>query len=460
MSTLEALFKPRSIAVVGASRQPGKIGYEILRNLKEYGYGGRIYPVNPQAKEILGLKAYPSISSIPDSVDMVVVSVPAHMVPDVIEEAGRKGVKVAVVISSGFKEIGRHDLEEEIVLRARKYGMRILGPNIFGVVYTPARINASFGPKDVIPGHIAFITQSGALGIALMGMTIVEKIGVSTIISIGNKSDIDDADLLEYLVGDEATKVILIYLEGVKDGKRFIEVARKVSTSKPVIVIKAGKTEVGAKAVASHTGSLAGNVLIYSTVFKQTGILEARSVEEAFDWARTFSYSPEYRDGDLVVVTNGGGAGVLVTDTLSMNGVQLSPPPETLVNALKPKLPGFASLGNPIDVTGMISNEGYVDAVMSALLDDKVGIVLAVYCQTAVTDPTIIAGELIKRIKELGGLPKPLIASFIGGEEVYWAIQKLNNAGIPAFPMPERAASSVAALINYSRIRKRLLRNA
>jgi len=212
--------------------------------------------------------------------------------------------------------------------------------------------------------------------------------------------------------------------------------------------------------VASHTGSLAGNVLIYSTVFKQTGILEARSVEEAFDWARTFSYSPEYRDGDLVVVTNGGGAGVLVTDTLSMNGVQLSPPPETLVNALKPKLPGFASLGNPIDVTGMISNEGYVDAVMSALLDDKVGIVLAVYCQTAVTDPTIIAGELIKRIKELGGLPKPLIASFIGGEEVYWAIQKLNNAGIPAFPMPERAASSVAALINYSRIRKRLLRNA
>ena len=460
MSTLEALFKPRSIAVVGASRQPGKIGYEILRNLKEYGYGGKIYPVNPQAKEILGLKVSPSISSIPDTIDMVVVSVPAHMVPDVIDESGRKGAKVAVVISSGFKEIGRHDLEEEIVLRARKYGMRILGPNIFGVVYTPARINASFGPKDVIPGHIAFITQSGALGIALMGMTIVEKIGVSTIISIGNKSDIDDADLLEYLAGDETTKVILIYLEGVKDGKRFIEVARKVSTLKPIIVIKAGKTEVGAKAVASHTGSLAGNVLIYSTVFKQTGVLEARSVEEAFDWARTFSYSPEYRDGDLVVVTNGGGAGVLVTDTLSMNGVQLSPPPETLVSVLKPKLPGFASLGNPIDVTGMISNEGYVDAVMTALLDNNVGIVLAVYCQTAVTDPTIIAGELIKRIKELGGLPKPLIASFIGGEEVYWAIQKLNNAGIPAFPMPERAASSVAALINYSRIRKRLLRNA
>jgi len=460
MSVLEALFKPGSIVVVGASRQPGKIGYEILRNIKEYGYGGKVYPVNPQAKEILGFKVYPSISSIPDSIDMVVVSVPAHMVPDVIEEAGKKGAKVAVVISSGFKEVGRHDLEEEVVSRARKYGMRVLGPNIFGVVYTPARINASFGPKDVIPGHIAFLTQSGALGIALMGMTIVERIGVSAIVSIGNKADIDDADLLEYLINDEATKVILIYLEGVKDGKRFIEVARRVSLSKPIIVIKAGKTEVGAKAVASHTGSLAGNVLIYSTVFKQTGILEARSVEEAFDWARTFSYSPEYKGGELVVVTNGGGAGVIVTDTLSVNGVQLSPPPETLVNVLKPKLPGFASLGNPIDVTGMISNEGYVDAVMSSLLDDKVGVVLAVYCQTAVTDPTIIAGELIKRVKELGGLPKPLITSFIGGEEVYWAIQKLNNAGIPSYPMPERAASSVAALINYYKTRERLLRNA
>ncbi|MEM3948223.1 MAG: CoA-binding protein [Zestosphaera sp.] len=460
MSGLEALFKPRSIAVVGASRQPGKIGYEILRNLKEYGYTGKIYPINPQAKEILGIKVYPSISAVPDEIDMVVVSVPAAMVPDVIDEAGKKGAKVAVIISSGFKEVGRHDLEEEVVRRAGKYGMRVLGPNIFGVVYTPMRMNASFGPKDVIPGSIAFLTQSGALGIALIGMTIVEKIGVSAIVSIGNKSDIDDADLLDYLINDEDTKVILIYLEGVKDGRRFIDAARKVSTVKPVIVIKAGKTEVGAKAVASHTGSLAGNVVIYSSVFKQTGILEAKNIEEAFDWARTLSYLPEYKGGDLVVVTNGGGAGVLVTDPLALNGIQLSSPPETLVNELKPKLPGFASLGNPIDVTGMITNEGYVDAVMSALLNERVGAVLAVYCQTAVTDPTIIAGSIVRKIKELGGLPKPLVISFIGGEEVYWAIQKFNDAGIPAYPMPERAASAIAALINYSKTRARLASNA
>jgi len=457
--SLESLFKPRSIAVVGASRQPGKIGYEVLRNLIEYGFSGKIYPVNPKAEEILGLKSYPSVSAIPDEVDMVVVSVPANLVPDVIEDAGKKGAKVAVVISSGFKEVGRQDLEDRVVSIARKYGMRVLGPNIFGMIYTPVRMNASFGPKDVIPGHVAFITQSGALGIALMGMTIVEKIGVSAIISIGNKSDIDDADLLEYLMHDEHTKVILIYLEGVKDGRRFIEVARKVSKVKPIIVVKAGKTDVGAKAVASHTGSLAGNVVIYTTVFKQTGILEARTVEEAFDWARAFSYLPEYREGDLVVVTNGGGAGVLVTDTLALNNVLLSPPPEKLVADLKPKLPGFASLGNPIDVTGMITNEGYVDALMTALTNDKVGAVLGIYCQTAVTDPTVIASEIIRKVKELGGLNKPLVISFIGGEEVYWAIQKLNSAGIPAYPMPERAASTMAALINYYRVRERLKQN-
>ncbi len=451
---IEALFKPKSIAVVGASRHPGKIGYEILNNLLGYGYKGKIYPVNPKADEILGLKVYPSISAIPDEIDMVVVVVPAKYVPDVIEEAGKKGAKVAVVITSGFKEIGRADLEEEIVRRARKYGMRILGPNIFGMVYTPARLNASFGPKDVIPGQVAFITQSGALGIALMGMTIVERIGVSSIISIGNKADIDDADLLEYLSDDPTTKVILIYLEGVSDGRKFMETAQRVTLKKPVIVVKAGRTEAGAKAVASHTGSLAGNVAIYSTLFKQTGILQARNVEEAFDWARAFSNLPEYKGGSLVLITNGGGAGVLSTDTLAENGVKLSPPPKSLVDALKPKLPGFAAFGNPIDVTGMIDNEGFVNAIMEAVRNDEVGAVMGIYCQTAVTDPMVIASLLVREIKAMGGLPKPLVLTLIGGEESYWAVAKLNSAGIPTYPMPERAASTMAAIINYAKAKE------
>ncbi|MEM4856239.1 MAG: CoA-binding protein, partial [Sulfolobales archaeon] len=289
---VSALFNPKSIAVVGASRTPGKIGYEIMANIIGYGYSGKLYPVNPVADEILGLKCYPKVSSIPGGVDMVVVSVPSKSVLEVVEDAGNAGAKVAVIISSGFKEVGNVALEEEVVRKARSYGMRVLGPNIFGVVYTPARLNASFGPRNVVPGGIAFITQSGALGIALMGMTIVERIGVSSIVSVGNKADIDDADLLEYLAEDPNTKVILIYLEGVNDGRRFVKVASEVVTKKPIVVIKAGRTEVGAKAVASHTGSLAGNVVVYKVAFEQAGILAAHNVEEAFDISRAFANLP------------------------------------------------------------------------------------------------------------------------------------------------------------------------
>jgi acetyl-CoA synthetase (ADP-forming) len=302
---------------------------------------------------------------------------------------------------------------------------------------------------------VGFITQSGALGIALMGMTIVEKIGVSAIVSIGNKADIDDADLLNYLREDTHTKVVLIYLEGVMDGKKFMEAAQNFTLEKPLIVIKAGKTQAGAKAVASHTGSLAGNVAIYSTLFKETGILEATTVEEAFDWARAFSYLPSYNGGKLIIVTNGGGAGVLATDVLAENNINLEEPPQSLRDRLRPKLPGFASLKNPIDVTGMISNEGYVDAVIETLKNESVGAVLALYCETAVTDPEIIAKELIERIEnELGGLQKPLTVALIGGQKSYNAVTTLNTKGIPTYPMPERAASAIAALINYSRLRE------
>jgi len=451
--SIEALFRPRSVAVVGASRQPGKIGYEILANIVRYGFKGKVYPINPRADRILGLRAYPSLSSVKDSVDLVVVSVPAKYTVNVMDEAGEVGAKAAAVIASGFKEVGNVELEMELVKRAKKHGIRVLGPNIFGVVYTPSRLNASFGPTNVIPGQIAFITQSGALGIALMGMTIVERIGISAIVSIGNKADIDDSDLLQYFVDDPNTKVILIYLEGVEDGKRFVSIAQEVTKKKPIIVIKAGRTEVGAKAVASHTGSLAGNVVIYSTAFKQAGILQARTVEEAFDWARAISYLPEYKGGPLVVVTNGGGAGVLATDTLAESGVRLKAPPKSLVQEVRNFLPSFASLGNPIDVTGMISNEGYVRALVAALKNPDVGAVLGIYCQTAVTDPTVIASMLIKEVKFMGGLPKPLVLTLIGGEECYWAITKLNANGIPAYSMPERAASVMAAIINYERSR-------
>jgi len=317
---IEALFRPKSIAVIGASEKPGKIGHAIMRNLVEYGYEGKIYPVNIKGVEIrVGnrvFKSYRSILDVPDEVDMAIIVVPAKFVPGVVEEAGKKGVKVLPIISSGFGELGPEGkkVEEQLVKTARKYGMRILGPNIFGVVYTPEKLNATFGPTDVLPGPLALISQSGALGIALMGWTILEKVGLSAVVSVGNKSDIDDADLLEFFKEDENTKAILIYMEGVKDGRRFLEVAKQVSKVKPIVVIKAGRSERGAKAAASHTGSLAGSDKIYDAAFKQAGIIRAYTIGEAFDYARTLSNLPEPGGENLVIITNGGGIGVMATD--------------------------------------------------------------------------------------------------------------------------------------------------
>ncbi len=453
MADLTKLFYPNAIAVVGASRQPGKIGYTIVKNLKEFGFQGRIYPVNPNADEILGLKCYPSVSSIPEPVDVVVVSVPAQKVLDVIDDAGKAGAKFAVVIASGFKEVGNVELEEELVRRAHKYGMRVLGPNIFGYVYTPSKINATFGPRDVIPGNVAFISQSGALGIALMGMTILEGIGISAIISIGNKSDLDDADFLEFFAEDPNTSVVLIYMEGAKDGKRFIEAAAKTTLKKPVIAIKAGRTEVGARAAASHTGSLAGNVAIYEAAFKQAGVLMARSVEEAFDWVKALSWNPLPEGENLVVITNGGGAGVQTTDTLADNGIYLKEPPKYLVEEVKKFVPPFASLANPIDITGMAPVDWYYKAVYAALKDPEVHSIIVLYCHTAITHPVDVAKAIIDAVKD-AGVRKPMTVSLIGGKEAYEGIQLLTKERIPAYPTPERAASAMAAIYKYLKARK------
>ena len=327
--SIEALFKPRSVAVIGASGKPGKIGYAIMKNLIEYGYEGKIYAVNIRGGEIeisgRKFEVYKSILDIPDEVDMAVIVVPAKFVPQVVEECGKKGVKVLPIISSGFGELGEEGkkVEEQLVETAHKYGMRILGPNIFGVVYTPAKLNATFGPTDVLPGKLALVSQSGALGIALMGWTILEKVGLSALVSIGNKSDLDDADMLDYFENDENTSAILIYMEGVKGGRKFMEAAKRVSMKKPIIIIKAGRSERGAKAAASHTGSLAGADSIYTAAFKQSGVLRALTIGEAFDWARTLSNLPEPEGENVVILTNGGGIGVMATDAAEEEGLKL-----------------------------------------------------------------------------------------------------------------------------------------
>jgi len=455
---IHALFNPRSIAVIGASRQPGKIGHDLLKNIIEYGYKGRIYPVNPTADEILGLKAYKSVKDIPDEVDVAVIAVPAQSVPEVLKDCGEKGVKVAVIITSGFGEVGNVELERKIVEIARNYGIRILGPNIFGYAYTPIHLNATFGPRDIREGPIAFISQSGALGIALMGWTIMEEIGLSALLSVGNMVDIDVIDLSLYLADDPYTRVIAIYLEGLKPGtgRRFIEEMRKVTRKKPVIVIKAGRTERGSLAVSSHTGSLAGMDKLYDAAFKQAGIIRAYSVEEMFDYARAFASQPIPPGERTIIITNGGGVGVLATDTAEENNVPLINPSPELLNELKKTMPWFGSPKNPVDLTGQAVVENYVAALRVAFKSSEVDNIVLLYCRTAILDPRDLAKAVIEVYEEFKHTGKPIVAGFVGGLDTLEAIRMLNRAGIVAYPSPERAVKSLAKMIDYMRYLRKI----
>ena len=449
---LRALLEPRSIAVVGASRSPGKIGYVVLKNIIEYGFKGEIYPINPHATEVLGLKAYPSVTSVPGNVDVAVIAIPAPQVPEAIEDCGKKGVKVAVVITSGFSEVGNVELEEKVVKIAREYGVRILGPNIFGYAYTPSNINATFGPLEIQKGNIAFISQSGALGIALMGWTIMNEIGLSALFSVGNMSDIDVAELSELLADDPHTNVIAIYLEGVKPGKGryFIEKMSKVTEKKPVVVIKAGRTSRGMMAVASHTGSLAGSDALYDAAFKQSGIIRAYTVEEMFDIARAFAQQPLPRGDKTIIITNGGGVGVLATDAAEMSGVKLVEPSQALIEAFKQTMPWFGSPKNPVDLTGQAVVDNYIKALKVAAESPEIDNIVILYCRTAILDPRDLAKAIVEFYEE-NKVNKTTVASLVGGTDTYEAMQYLNRHNIPSYPSPERAINALSKMLWYKK---------
>ncbi|MEM0356086.1 MAG: CoA-binding protein [Desulfurococcaceae archaeon] len=451
------MFQPRSIAIIGASKKPGKIGHDILKNLIDYGYSGRIYPVNPNIDEIYGLKSYPSILSIPDEVDVAIIAIPAEKVLSVAEECGIKGVKILVVITSGFSEVGNVDAEANLVKIAKKYGMRILGPNIFGYVYTPSKLNATFGPREVLGGNIAFITQSGALGIALMGWTIMEEIGLSSIVSLGNMSDIDMIELSEYFAEDPNTKVIAMYLEGLKpgSGKDFVERMRRVVLKKTVIVIKAGRSERGALAVASHTGSLAGSDMLYDAAFKQAGVIRAYGIEELFDYSRAFATQPLPQGEETIIITNGGGAGVMATDAAEENGIKLLNPSDSLREAFRKTMPWFGSSKNPIDLTGQAVVENYVGALEIAYESPEVKNIILLYCRTSVLDPLELAKAIVDVKNRYRDVSKPILVSMIGGIDVKEASKYLNRNNIPTYPIPERAVKSLAKLIEYYRFLKK-----
>ena len=424
---LEGFFKPKSVAIIGASSNPAKIGYQILNNIIVGGYEGKILPVNPKDEEILGKKAYKSVLDVPEDIDLAVITIPQPMVIATMEECAQKGVKDVAIITSGFGEVGNFEEEQKLKEIADKNKMPFIGPNILGLLYMPTKLNASFGPQDNRPGRIAFISQSGALAIALMGWTVMEKIGLGALLSLGNKADVDEKDLIEYFNKDENIDVVLIYMEGLKDGQKFMQ----TKIEKPVITLKVGRSQRGAKAAASHTGSLAGADGIFDAAFHQLGILRADSFTEAFGWARAFAL-PKPKGDNAVIVTNGGGIGVSGTDVCERAGIKLLEDPQWLEEKFRKTMPSFGSTKNPIDITGGAGVEGYREATKIALTEDKIHEVIVLYCETAVTDPLFIAKAIVEEYEAVKR-NKPIVAAMVGGERSRAAIHYLSDHNIPAF---------------------------
>ena len=449
MKNINCIFKPKRVAIIGASPDPKKIGHQILKNVIEGGYEGEIIPINPKADTVLGLKAYKSLSDVPPGVDLVVIAIPAPFVMATMEECARCKAGAVAVITSGFGEVGKIDEEKKLKKIADDNNMALLGPNIFGLAYAPGKLNASFGPKDIHPGKIAFITQSGALGIGLMGWTVMEKIGLAGLVNVGNKADIDEQDLITYFNKDKDVDVILIYMEGIKDGLKFL----KTKIEKPTVVLKVGRSSRGAKAAASHTGSLSGADKIYDGVFKQLGILRANTFTEAFSWSCALSL-PLPKGEDTVIITNGGGIGVATTDECEACGIKILDDPAWLEAKFRSTMPDFGSTKNPIDVTGGAGVEGYRQALKIAFAEERIKSVIVLYCETAVTDPMDIS-KAVKDAFEEAGRNKPVVVAMVGGGRTRDALVYLNEHHIPASSSVDMSVSSLKILYTWAEIKSR-----
>jgi len=445
---LERLFKPESIAVVGASRYPKKVGHAVLNNLLKAGFRGRLFPVNPQAEDILGLKCYRSLSEIKAHIDQVVVAVPARHVTPVIKEAVSLGVSSAVILTAGFREAGPEGLrlEEELREIIRKGNIRILGPNCLGIINTENNLNATFAAGMPPKGRISFFSQSGAIGIAILDWAIGNRIGFSKFISLGNKIDLNEIDFLEYFMDDPQTDIILGYIEDVVDGRRFIDIAKRVTKKKPVILIKSGGTGAGARAASSHTGALAGSEVAFDAAFKKTGIIKAGSIQELFDSAMAF-YSKRLPEGKrLLIITNAGGPGILAADAAERSGLDLPLLPSKLLQELRSFLPGNASLYNPIDIIGDADSERYRRTLLSIIKEDFFDGLVVILTPQAMTD----VEEVAKTIIEASELTdKPVIACFMGEARVREGLELIKSKGIPSFSYPETAVGAFRRLWDY-----------
>jgi acetyltransferase len=445
---LDALFNPSAIAVVGASNDTKKVGHAVLDSLIRYQFRGSILPVNPAGGEILGLRAFKKASEAGTAVDLAVIAIPPHLVPEALADCGRAGAKAAVIVTAGFREAGPKGLalEQEITAIGKEQGIRILGPNCLGAINTANSMNASFAGGMLPKGRIAFFSQSGALGVAILDWAAGNEIGFSKFVSLGNKADLNEVDFIEYFIDDPETDIILGYIEDVVDGRRFLETAARATKKKPIVLLKSGGTAAGARAASSHTGALAGSDIAFNAAFRQTGVIRAQGIQDLFDTALAFVERKVPKGNRLLIVTNAGGPGIIAADAAEKLGVRLPQLTKETVDALRPLLPSNASLYNPVDIIGDALSERYAAAIGTASQDPNVDGVLAVLTPQAVTDVENTADVIIAAAAKT---ERPVLASFIGEARVRASVKRLKEHSIPNFPYPELAVKAFKRLADY-----------
>ncbi|MGY3060473.1 acyl-CoA synthetase (NDP forming) [Streptomyces sp. TE3672] len=454
LASMRRLMEPRSVAVIGASGEPGKIGNSVMRNLVDGGFSGEIHPVNPRAGDILGRKAYRSVTDVPGEVDVAVFAIPARFVASALEEVGRKGVPNAVLIPSGFAETGEQALQDELVAIAERYGVRLLGPNIYGYYSMWQDLCATFCTPYDVKGGVALTSQSGGIGMAILGFARSTRTGVSAIVGLGNKADIDEDDLLTWFGEDPNTRCVAMHLEDLKDGRAFVAAARRTVPKKPVVVLKAGRTSAGARAAGSHTGALAGDDAVYDDILRQAGVIRAPGLNEMLEYARALPVLPTPKGDNVVVITGAGGSGVLLSDALVDNGLALMEIPPDLDVAFRAFIPPFGAAGNPVDITGGEPPSTYEATVRLGMEDPRVHALVLGYWHTVVTPPMAFA-ELTARVVEEfreRGIVKPVVASLAGDIEVEEACAYLFERGVVAYPYTtEKPVAALGAKYRWAR---------
>jgi acetyltransferase len=450
---LDKIFKPKSVAIVGASDEEGSVGYALVQNLTEHDFKGEVFLVNIRKKEILGRKAYARLEDVPGEVDLAIIATPAKTVPGIVEDCGKSGIKGVIIVSAGFKEVGQEGrlLEEEIKRLRGKYDLRIIGPNCLGIIRPDMGLNATFLDKYPKSGKISFISQSGALGSAILDWATHENVGFNNFVSIGSMIDVDFGDLIDYFGTDPKTKSILMYIEGIADARQFMSAARHFAKTKPIIVVKSGKFSESAKAAASHTGSLSGEDGVYDAAFKRAGIVRVDEIEDLFNAAEVLGTQPLPKGKRLAIITNAGGPGVMATDSLIINGGELSRLSSKSLTKLDEVLPSFWSKANPIDLLGDAKSDRYKVAVEACLEDDGVDGLLIIYTDQAVTESELIAETIVKTLKDKNIQDKTVITSFIGYEAVEEANRIFNANNVPTYETPEDAIKTYMYMYQYKR---------